>query len=177
MAENTTGQARLVELTVGVVSAYVSNNPVPVQELGNLIASVYSAISSGSKGAAASKTALEDVKPSASSVKRSIGRDGLISFIDGKSYKTLKRHLTGHGMTPAQYREKFGLPADYPLVAPSYSERRAALAKSIGLGQAIGSAPKGAPAEQPKAGKAAEAKGTAERKPAETKSPPRRKAA
>jgi predicted transcriptional regulator len=176
MTDNTTEQARLVGLTVGVVSAYVSNNPVPVQELGRLIASVHSAVSGQGKGTETSASTQEAVKPSANVIRRSVGQDGLISFIDGKSYKTLKRHLTGHGLTPAQYRDKFGLPADYPMVAPSYSERRSALAKSIGLGQIAKAEPKAAAAEPAKTAPAAERK-TADRKPAEAKSQPRKKAA
>ena len=67
-------------------------------------------------------------------MRRSIVHDGIKSFIDGKSYKTLKRHLTKHGMTPDSYRVRYGLPADYPMVAQSYSETRSSLAKSLGLG-------------------------------------------
>ncbi len=70
----------------------------------------------------------------AAQIRKSVQRDRLISFIDGKSYKTLKRHLTAHGLTPASYRERFGLPADYPMVAAAYSERRSSLAKAHGLG-------------------------------------------
>jgi predicted transcriptional regulator len=182
MSGNTTEHARLVELTVDVVSAYVSNNPVPVQELGGLIASVYASISGRSKGTETSPSTPEAVKPSSTVIKRSIGQDGLISFIDGKSYKTLKRHLTGHGLSPAQYRTKFGLPADYPMVASSYSERRSALAKSIGLGQIARAEAKATSEEQPKTAsapaKTAGRKAAAERKPAaEAKAAPRKKAA
>lgn len=115
-------------------------------------------------------------------IKRSIGHDGLISFVDGKTYKTLKRHLTGHGLSPAQYRTKYGLPADYPMVAPSYSEARSALAKAIGLGQGGRAEPKDAPAEEQKTApaptKAASRKAAAEQtQAAEAKSAPRKKAA
>ncbi len=124
----------------------------------------------------------EAAKPTTSMIKRSIGQDALVSFIDGKSYKTLKRHLTGHGMSPEQYRTKFGLPTDYPMVAPSYSAQRSQLAKAIGLGQVSRSEAQDAPAEQPKtapaAAKTAGRKAGAEQKPAaEAKAPPRKKAA
>ena len=75
-------------------------------------------------------------KLSAAEVRKSIKPDGLVSFIDGKSYKTLKRHVTGHGLTSADYRAKFGLPHDYPMVAASYAAQRSELARKLGLGQA-----------------------------------------
>jgi len=74
-------------------------------------------------------------KPTAAQIKKSITPDGLVSFEDGKSYKTLRRHLTIRGLTPEAYRAKYGLPVDYPMTAPSYSAQRSALAKSLGLGQ------------------------------------------
>ncbi len=73
---------------------------------------------------------------SAAQIRKSVQHDRLISFIDGKAYKTLKRHLTANGLTPEAYREKFGLPVDYPMVAAAYSERRSSLAKAHGLGSA-----------------------------------------
>ncbi|MCJ2101238.1 MucR family transcriptional regulator, partial [Methylobacterium sp. E-046] len=79
----------------------------------------------------------------------SVRPDGIVSFIDGKTYKTLKRHLTSHGLDPKSYRDRYGLPSDYPMVAPSYAEQRSALAKAIGLGQP------GAMAERERKGKAA----------------------
>lgn len=182
MTENKTEQSRLVELTADLVSAYVSNNPIPVQEVAALIASTYAAVAGLGKGAEVSTADVEAVKPTPNVIKRSIGQDGLISFIDGKSYKTLKRHLTGHGLSPEQYRVKFGLPVDYPMVAPSYSAQRSQLAKAIGLGQPSKAEAADAPAEQPKtapaAAKAASRKSGAEQKPAaEGKSQPRKKAA
>lgn len=124
------------ELTGEIVAAYVSNNPVPVAELPNLIRSVHSAISGLSSGnlpdAAASTVEAEG--PSAAQIRKSVRPDGIVSFIDGKTYKTLKRHLTSHGFDPRSYREQYGLPADYPMVAPAYAEQRSALAKAIGLG-------------------------------------------
>ena len=73
-------------------------------------------------------------KPSPAQIRKSVRPDGIVSFIDGKTYKTLKRHLTSHGLDPRSYRERYGLPADYPMVAPSYAEKRSQLAKQIGLG-------------------------------------------
>ncbi|SFM89788.1 ROS/MUCR transcriptional regulator protein [Methylobacterium pseudosasicola] len=73
-------------------------------------------------------------KPTPAQVRRSVQQDGIVSFIDGQAYRTLKRHLTAKGLSPQSYRERYGLPADYPMVAPSYAERRSALAKAIGLG-------------------------------------------
>lgn len=118
-----------------IVSAYVSNNNVPVTELPALIASVYAALTGLRQGAGSDAAAEPEVaKPTPAQIRKSIRPDALISFIDGKPYKTLKRHLTGHGLTPDSYRVQFGLPSDYPMVAPSYSAQRSALAKNLGLG-------------------------------------------
>jgi predicted transcriptional regulator len=125
-------QVDLVALTADIVSAYVSNNRVPPAEMPALLSSVHAAVA-GLGSAPAVDAGPE--KPTPAQIRKSIKPDGLISFIDGKSYKTLKRHLTGNGMTIEQYRERFGLPRDYPSTAASYSEQRSALAKSLGLGQ------------------------------------------
>ncbi|QEE39340.1 MucR family transcriptional regulator [Methylobacterium sp. WL2] len=129
----------LIGLAGDVVAAYVSNNPVPASELPALIARVHGAIAglaSGTSAAAASAEAPVAVdKPSAGQIRKSVQHDGIVSFIDGKTYKTLKRHLTANGLSPQSYRERYGLPTDYPMVAPSYAEQRSALAKAIGLGQ------------------------------------------
>jgi predicted transcriptional regulator len=79
-------------------------------------------------------------KPTAAQIRKSISDEGIVSFIDGKPYKTLKRHLTKHGLTPQAYRQRYGLPADYPMVAPGYAAQRSALAKEIGLGRPGGQA-------------------------------------
>jgi predicted transcriptional regulator len=123
-------------LASDVVAAYVSNNSVPVAELPALIGSVHATLA-GLAGGAIPAAALEPEveKPSPAQVRRSVSHDGITSFIDGRAYKTLKRHLTSHGLTPERYRERYGLPADYPMVAPSYAEQRSALAKQIGLGR------------------------------------------
>jgi predicted transcriptional regulator len=125
------------ELTGALVAAYVSNNRVPVAELPKLIQSVHGAISglasNSASDAPASVTEVE--KPSAAQIRKSVREDGITSFIDGKTYKTLKRHLARHGLDPHSYRERYGLPGDYPMVAPSYAAQRSALAKAIGLGR------------------------------------------
>ena len=122
----------LVQLTADIVAAYVSGNKVGTADLTSLVAGVHTSLSNLGKPAQA---APEPLKPPVS-IKKSITPDYLISLEDGKQYKSLKRHLAGKGLTPAQYREKWGLPRDYPMVAPSYSEQRSQLARASGLGQA-----------------------------------------
>lgn len=125
---------RVIELTGEIVAAYVSRNHVAGADLPALIASVHAAITGQVSGQPAPK---EDTveRPTASQIRKSVTPDALISFIDGTAYKTLKRHLTKHGFSPETYRERFGLPVDYPMVAASYSETRSNLARSLGLGQ------------------------------------------
>lgn len=127
----------LTELAGDIVAAYVSNNSVPVAELPNLIRNVHDAIRELTSGGtpSAATSAPEADKPSTAQIRKSVRPDGLVSFIDGKTYKTLKRHLTSHGLDPRTYRDRYGLAADYPMVAPAYAEKRSALAKAIGLGQ------------------------------------------
>ncbi|MCJ2132473.1 MucR family transcriptional regulator [Methylobacterium sp. J-026] len=120
------------ELTTTLIAAYVSNNHIQPSEIGALIASTHAALTGLGQGSPASAPSAEKLTPS--QIRKSITPDALISFIDGKPYKTLKRHLTGAGMTIEQYRERFGLPRDYPSTAASYSAQRSALAKSLGLG-------------------------------------------
>ncbi|HEV7433694.1 MAG TPA: MucR family transcriptional regulator [Pseudorhizobium sp.] len=128
------GQDLLVELTADIVSAYVSNHVVPVGDLATLISDVHSALSNTSAPAPAAVVA-EKPKPPVP-IKKSIEDDYLICLEDGQKFKSLKRHLMTHyNMTPEQYREKWGLPADYPMVAPAYAEARSRLAKQMGLGQ------------------------------------------
>jgi predicted transcriptional regulator len=132
-----------INLAADIVSAFVSNNSVPSAELPELIASVHSALAKVANGQT-EKPAEAPVPPV--SIKKSITPDHLISLEDGRRYKSLKRHLKGRGLTPEQYREKWGLPRDYPMVAPNYAKQRSELAKTIGLGQirrgrAIGSEP------------------------------------
>ncbi len=124
--------SELLELSTEIVSAYVSHNVVPAAELPELIASVYGAMSATQSEAAETK---EPLKP-AVSVRRSITDDYLICLEDGKKFKSLKRHLRTHyGLSPEEYRDKWGLPADYPMVAPNYAAARSELAKKMGLGQ------------------------------------------
>lgn len=117
-----------------IVSAYVSNNHVAPTDLPVLIATVHAAISSlvTSPAVEVAKPTVEKLTPA--QIRRSVTQDAIISFIDGKRYKTLKRHLTVHGLVPDTYRARFGLPADYPMVSDAYSEVRSGLAKSLGLG-------------------------------------------
>lgn len=132
-----------IELMADIISAYVSNNPVPVAELPALIAQVHQSLSSLS-GAAAAQVE-EPLKP-AVNPKRSIQDDYIICLEDGKKFKSLKRHLATHyDLTPEQYREKWGLPNDYPMVAPSYAAARSALAKQMGLGRKPVASPEPAP--------------------------------
>ena len=132
MADNP-GESSYIQLTANIVSAYVSNNTVPSAEIPNLIGQIYSALLRVSGGQA--PTAAEPLKP-AVPLKRSITSDYLVCLEDGKKFKSLKRHLrTQYGMTPEQYREKWGLPPDYPMVAPNYAAARSQLAKQMGLGQ------------------------------------------
>jgi predicted transcriptional regulator len=121
-----------VNLSADVVAAYVSNNSVTQADLPSLIASVHAALKAAANGMQEpEKVVLEPPV----SVKKSISPDFLISMEDGKRYKSLKRHLTGRGLTPEQYRAKWSLPVDYPMVAPNYSKARSELAKALGLGQ------------------------------------------
>ena len=122
-----------VDLTASIVSAYVSNNATTAAEIPGLISQIHAALLRVSN--AGSETALEAAKP-AVSVKKSMTPDYLVCLEDGKRFKSLKRHLrTQYNMTPEQYREKWGLPSDYPMVAPNYAVARSQLAKKMGLGQ------------------------------------------
>mgnify|MGYP003630031898 FL=1 len=128
------GHDLFVELTADIVAAYVSNHVVPVGDIGGLISDVHAALSNTTQPVAAA-IVTEKPKPPVS-IKKSIEEDYLICLEDGKKFKSLKRHLMTHyNMTPDQYREKWGLPPDYPMVAPAYAEARSRLAKQMGLGQ------------------------------------------
>ena len=126
-------QAMLIQMTSDVVAAYVSNNPVQANDLPNVITRVHATIRDLS-----SATPDEPVKESspAVSVRKSITPDYLVCLEDGKRFKSLKRHLRSkYNLSPEEYREKWGLPADYPMVAPNYARQRSDLAKKMGLGQ------------------------------------------
>ncbi len=128
-----TTQVTLAEMTSEVVAAYIGQNHVQPGELPALIASVHDAFTNLDKPLAPEKAAEPLVAPV--SIKKSITDGYLISMEDGKQYKTLKRHISTRGLTPEQYRAKWGLPHDYPMVAPAYAAHRSALAKSFGLGR------------------------------------------
>jgi len=134
MDETTNHHDQIVTLTADIISAYVSSNHLQSAELPKLIADVYAALNDMARGG---KAAPEPAHPKATQaeIRRSITHDYLISFEDGKSYKTLRRHLTLRGLTPEAYRQKWGLPHDYPMTSASYSEQRSELARSLGLGQ------------------------------------------
>jgi len=132
MADNS-GDRSFIELTANIVSAYVSNNSVPSADIPNLISQVHSALKRVSGGQASAPT--EPPKP-AVPVKRSVFPDYIVCLEDGLKFKSLKRHLRSrYGMTPDQYREKWSLAPDYPMVAPNYAAARSQLAKQMGLGQ------------------------------------------
>ena len=134
MAENDNGPD-LITLTVEVVSAYVANNPLQGEKLADLIGATHAALSGLAGRRAPEAPAEEEFKP-AVSVRKSLASPAhILSMIDGKPYKTLKRHLTRHGLTPAEYRARYRLPSDYPMVAPAYSEVRRATAVKLGLGK------------------------------------------
>ena len=135
----TPGIDTAIDYTVNIVAYYVRANHVPAAEMPALIAAVHTAIADLGRAAVPQQAVIAD-KPTTAQIRKSVTRDALISFIDGKPYKTLKRHLTGYGLDPKSYRERFGLPADYPMVAATYAEQRSALAKAIGLGQLGGQA-------------------------------------
>jgi len=122
----------LVSLTSDIVAAHVSNNPIAIGEVSALIGSTYGALAGLGKVPAA---AAPEKPKGAVSLRASIKPDYLVSMIDGNHYKMLRRHLSQNGYTPESYRETFGLPNDYPLVAPNYAARRRELALQIGLGR------------------------------------------
>lgn len=136
----------LRELTANIVAAYVENNPIARTDLADVIAKVAAAVAALS----------EPAKPEGPvhvppvSIKKSITPDYIISMEDGKPYKSLKRHLGVRGLTPEEYRKKWDLPPDYPMVAAGYSAARSALARKTGLGRKPVEAPVEVPAEKPK---------------------------
>lgn len=120
-------------LTTEIVTAYVTRNHVQAAELSGLLRNVHAGLLTLSSGSV--EPTEECRTPTAAEIRRSIRPEGLISFEDGKAYKTLRRHLTKRGLTPKAYRAKWGLPADYPMTAPAYSAQRSQLALDRGLGQ------------------------------------------
>jgi predicted transcriptional regulator len=147
MTENADQQATLITLTADIVAAHVTNNSVTVSEVPALIATVFAAL----KGVGAAPEPAEEKLTPAVSIRTSIKPDYIVCLEDGKKLKMLKRHLMTHyQLTPDQYRTKWGLPADYPMVAPNYAEQRRSLAHKIGLGRK----PKEVPAAKAKPAKA-----------------------
>ena len=154
--------ADVLVLTSDIVSAYLTNNSVRAEDIPGLIRSVRATLTEDTSPPAP-EAAPETPKATGAQIRKSITPDALISFVDNKPYKTLKRHLARHGMSMDDYRARFGLPKDYPSVAASYSARRSEMAKSLGLGArgrgaGAAAAPKedaAAPARKPRARKAA----------------------
>lgn len=132
----------MIELTSEIVANYISNNQVSIEQLPELIRTVNQTLAK--LGQPETPAEPETTKPSPAMVRKSIRPDGLISFIDGKPYKTLKRHLSKHGMTVAEYKERYGLPKDYPTTAADYSARRSEMARNLGLGRQRGETPESA---------------------------------
>jgi predicted transcriptional regulator len=145
-------QDATVELTAEIVSAYVSNNRVSVAELPDLIASIHNSLNA--LGEPVLAPVIDEPLVPAVSIKKSITPDYIICLEDGKHFKSMKRHLaTKFGMTPDEYRRKWNLPSDYPMVAAGYAAKRSELALSLGLGRK-----KAGPAPAPVASKTARAK-------------------
>jgi predicted transcriptional regulator len=133
---NTVAEEELLRMTAEVVAAYVRNNSLPTGQLGDVITAVYQSLRSlEGKGSEAKAEPLKPAVP----IRKSITADYLICLEDGKKLKMLKRHLRStYNMTPDDYRQKWSLPADYPMVAPTYAAQRSAFAKKIGLGRGTG---------------------------------------
>ena len=130
---DTAESGNLTELVADIVGAYVSNNKVAVSELPGIISQVHSALQRTTAGAEAPQ---QEAQQPAIAVRRSVNQDYIVCLEDGKRFKSLKRHLrTDHDMTPQEYRAKWGLKPDYPMVAPNYAASRSELAKKMGLGR------------------------------------------
>jgi predicted transcriptional regulator len=163
--DKTAGSPDFTALTAEIVSAYVAKNALRAADIPDLIASVHRAL----QGLNAPQQVEPEKREPPVPIRKSITPDHLISLEDGRRYKSLKRHLAGRGLTPQAYREKWGLPRDYPMVAPNYAKQRSELAKSLGLGQirrgrAIGSepAPEGDGTPEPSKGTRGRRKRTAD---------------
>lgn len=135
IAKEKSNAGDLLRMTAEVAAAYVGNNSLPASQLPEVIKTIYSSISALDGGAPLAASGAKPMVP----IKKSIAPDYIICLEDGKKLKMLKRHLrTSYGMTPEEYRIKWGLPADYPMVAPNYAAQRSAFAKKIGLGRKPG---------------------------------------
>ena len=138
----------LAELTSEIVAAYVTKNHLQVAELPGLISSIYKTL--GTLGQTPAPTVEAESPKPAVPIKKSVTDDYLISLFDGRKFKSLKRHLSAeHGLTPDEYRTMFGLPKDYPMVAPAYAKQRSSLARSLGLGRKAAAASEAVPASDP----------------------------
>ncbi len=172
---NPTDQTELLECTTSIVSAYVANNTIQKDNLAALIGDTFKSLAQVGR----TEAPAENLKP-AVPIKRSVQPDHIVCLEDGKKFKSLKRHLMSrYSMTPQDYREKWGLPADYPMVAPDYALARSELAKKMGLGQrqtrAVIAEPAKKSARQPKKAPAAKMGGP-EKAPAAKKSTSRKAA-
>ena len=133
ISEHDHSHTTIVELTAEIVSAFVSHNTIRQDELATLIGDVHAALKQGASAATAKEEAPQEP---AVSIRSSVKQDHIVCLEDGKTFKSLKRHLrTDHDMSPDEYRAKWGLKSDYPMVAPSYAQARSELAKSMGLGR------------------------------------------
>ena len=147
MTENSSAHAELLALTADIVSSHFANNSVAAGDVPGIIQNVYATLA----GLGSPVEVVVERQEPAVSIRASIKPDFIVCLEDGKKLKMLKRHLMTHyGMTPDQYRAKWGLPADYPLVAPNYAEQRRMLAKSIGLGTKRTAKPGGKPRGRPR---------------------------
>jgi predicted transcriptional regulator len=122
----------IATLTAEIVASYVSSNKTDASQVAELIQSVHTALSNAGKPVVEPEA---DTRVTPAQIRKSITPEALVSFVDGRSYKSLKRHLSSNGMSPDEYRTKFGLPRDYPMVTPAYSAQRSELAKKLGLGR------------------------------------------
>ena len=154
MAENDIdAAAEARDGTIELVSSYLANssNRLSPEEVQTFIRATFETLSSLSGPVAVPAEPVDDLSKTKAEIKKSIGAEDLTSFIDGRRYKSLKRHLTTNGYTPESYRATYGLPTDYPMTHPAYSARRSELAKAIGLGSKGRQAKAAAPAAKPKA--------------------------
>lgn len=139
----TENEDKLIDQTKEIAVAYFSNNKVEPDQVGMVLTAIHASLTESLKGPEdVVEEVVEDNRKTPAEVRRSITDAAIISFLDGKGYKTLKRHLSLRGYTPDSYKAEFGLPHDYPMVAPAYSRARSQLAQDLGLGRKAAPAPK-----------------------------------
>lgn len=166
-----TEQPDVTTLTVQLLTAYVSNNTVPIDQLPGLIEQTRATLAKRDEPPSVEEAPEETFTPAVSVRKSLASPDHIVSMIDGRNYRSLKRHLSAKGLTPDEYRARYKLPADYPMVAPGYSEERRAVAKRLGLGRKPGQTPSPTPASsepEPATPEAAPSPRPRRRKPAAT---------